>query len=195
MSKYLKNVHSSCYLGAKQTGYSLIEILVSALILSVGVLGVASLQVVGLKGTQQSYTKQQAMSVVQNLTERMRSNKEAVLAGNYVLTGVDTIACDEVKTCGGAASDCSAEDLATADKFELVCGYKVGTGSRTGAIKNENADDISTFIDGDLIISCTNGVDNCATGNMTIQLNWSERPFGEEVTVEDSLIFNTNISL
>lgn len=190
---YIKNKRSRIQGKSKQTGFSLIEIMVSALILSVGVLGVASLQVVGLKGTQQSYTKQQAMSVVQNLTERMRSNKEGVLEGHYELgTAVGFCTTANPPDC---TNNCSAEGMADADLHNLVCGYQSDGGARTGAIVNLDATDISTFVGGDLSIACDPAGD-CSNGNIRIEVNWQERAIGtEQADVQDSLIFNTNISL
>lgn len=181
---------------SKQSGFSLIEIMVAALILSIGILGVVGLQVVGLKGTQQSYMKQQAMSVVQNLTERMRSNTPGVVAGDYVLPNSNNFDCGvtSIPNCSNVASSCSSQDLATADLHNLVCGYKTGAGSRTAGLRNIAADDISTFLDGELTVACTDA-GNCATGNMTIEVNWTEREIGSEVVnAKDSLVINTRIS-
>ena len=181
---------------SKQSGFSLIEIMVAALILSIGILGVVGLQVIGLKGTQQSYMKHQAMSVVQNLTERMRSNKVGVFTGEYALPNSDSFNCGAaaIPNCSNASSVCSAEDIATADIHNLVCGYKNGTASRTGGIRNLASDDISTFLGGKLAIACSDGGD-CSTGNMRIEVNWTERELREDQQVtEDSLVINTRIS-
>jgi len=140
----------------KQSGFSLIEIMVAALVLSIGVLGVASLQIIGLKGNQHSYMKQQAMSVVQNLTERMRSNKEGVLLGHYLTTDNSNVNCGSIATnCSSSTSNCSSENIADADLHNLICGYKVGTGSRTSGLKIVSANDNNTFVDGKLSVVCT----------------------------------------
>ncbi|MEH6455502.1 MAG: type IV pilus modification protein PilV [Cocleimonas sp.] len=189
-----KSCNNSSIASAKQSGFSLIEIMVAALILSIGILGVASLQIVGLKGTQQSYMKQQAMSVVQNLTERMRSNKPGVFNDGYLLPNSTTFDCavGALPVCSNATSNCSATDIATADKHNLLCGYKTATSSRTGGIRNIAADDISTFLDGKLTVACPNG---CATGEVRITVNWQERQIGNEALgAADSLIVNTRIS-
>lgn len=179
----------------KQSGFSLIEIMIAALILSIGILGVVGLQVLGLKGTQQSYMKQQAMSVVQNLTERMRSNKEGVFTGKYVLLDSEDFNCgDAVPSCSDATSNCSANDIATADTHNLVCGYKSGSDSRTGGVRNIASEDNSTFLGGKLSITCPDSGD-CETGNVRIEMNWSERGLHKDQDVkEGSLVINTRIS-
>lgn len=179
----------------KQSGFNLIEILVAAVVLSIGILGVVGLQVVGLKGTQQSYMKQQAMSVVQNLTERMRSNKSGVFLGHYVADSNSfNCAVGSIPNCSDATSNCSALDIADADKHNLICGYKVGAASRTGGVRNIDADGINTFTDGELSIACADA-GNCSTGNMRVQVNWTERKLrDDQEAINGSLVINTRIS-
>ena len=180
----------------KQSGFSLIEIMVAALVLSIGVLGVVGLQVIGLKGTQHSYMKQQAMSVVQNLTERMRSNREGVFAGNYEIPNSDAFDCGNgnLPVCSNANSNCNSADLARSDLHNLVCGYQSGGGSRTSGVRTIAADDIATFVGGKLTVACTGA---CSSGDMTITVNWQERDLRRDENdpiVEDSLIVNTRIA-
>ncbi len=61
----------------RKSGFTLIEVLISAMILSTAMLGVLSMQFIGLKGTHQSVMKQQAIGVVQNAMERMAANRIA----------------------------------------------------------------------------------------------------------------------
>lgn len=197
-----KTHNSRCYIYEKQSGFSLIEVMVATLVLSVGILGVAGLQIVALKSVNQSFMKQQAMSVIQNLTERMRSNRQGVFAGNYVLTDSDSFDCSVASKpdCSTATTNCPSNDLATADLHNLVCGYKTANSLRTGGIRNIGANDISTFLGGKLSVSCTNTGD-CRTGNVSIEVNWFERAIGREITstggafgVADSLMINTRIA-
>ena len=197
INNYTKSDFARLRKHPKQSGFSLIEIMVAALVLSIGVLRVVGLQLIGLKGTQHSSMKQQAMSVVQNLTERMRSNYEGVLSGNYVIDS-ESFDCGAGALPNCSTSNCNSEQLATADLHNLVCGYRSGAGSRTGGIRTLSADDIATFIDGKLNVSCADAAD-CSTGNMTIEVNWTERdlkrePNPSDPIVEDSLIVNTRIA-
>lgn len=178
-----------------QSGFSLIEIMIAAVILSIGILGVVSLQVVSMKGTHQSYMKHQAMSVVQSLTERMRSNTAGLVAGNYQ-QGSNAFACNVPPVCNLATSNCSALEIATLDLHNVYCGY--GTTARTGGIKVTSADDKVILANGSVNIVC-NPAGNCATGDVTITVGWAERQVGKEaVTVDangatDYLVINTRI--
>lgn len=60
----------------QQAGISLIEVLVSVLILSVGILGVASLQMYSLKVNTEANLQSQASLQVKDLIERVRMNPE-----------------------------------------------------------------------------------------------------------------------
>lgn len=66
-----------------QYGITLIEILVAIVILAIGLLGVAALQMVGLKNTHSSSLHTQATTSATDILDRMRINRSAALAGDY----------------------------------------------------------------------------------------------------------------
>lgn len=66
-----------------QGGFTLIEVLVSALILSIGLVGVAGLQALSLKNNQSAYMRSQASALAYDLADRMRTNVEGATAGFY----------------------------------------------------------------------------------------------------------------
>jgi len=174
-----------------QSGFSLIEIMVAAVILSIGILGVAGLQMVGMKGTHQSYMKQQAMAVVQSLTERMHANKQGVIAGNYLVDSSTFDCTAATSSCSNASSNCSVAEIATADLHNLICGFKSGSAPRTGGVEVVSAGDISSLINGELDVTCPTG---CATGEIRINVQWTEREFGTETPgIDDSLMVTTRI--
>ncbi|MSR14321.1 MAG: type IV pilus modification protein PilV [Gammaproteobacteria bacterium] len=70
---------------SQQTGFSLLEVLVSVFILAVGLLGLASLQAFSIRGSMGSQHHSQAVLIAQDMMERMRANKGAALAGGYNL--------------------------------------------------------------------------------------------------------------
>jgi type IV pilus assembly protein PilV len=75
-------------------GTSLIEVLVSLLILSGGLMGMAGVQAVSLRNNQSAYFRTQATTLTLDIIERMRANK----------TGVDNGAYDNA--AGAATADC-----------------------------------------------------------------------------------------
>ena len=56
----------------KQTGFTLIEVLVTVIVLSIGLLGLAGLQAVALKFGSASYQRSQATVLIYDIIERMR---------------------------------------------------------------------------------------------------------------------------
>lgn len=70
-------------IAASQAGFSLLEIMVTLVVLSTGLLGVANLQVDALRGNQGAYMASVAAQQAQDMAERMRSNPVAVAANGY----------------------------------------------------------------------------------------------------------------
>ncbi len=90
-------------------GDTTIEVLVTVLILAVGVLGVAAMQVTTLKNLNSSYTAGIAEIVAVDFSERMRANPTAALADNYVHSAAPGTFID----C--AANACTLTQLAAYD--------------------------------------------------------------------------------
>lgn len=86
----------------KQKGFSILEVLVAIIVLSVGLLGVAGLVGNSVRLNHQSYTRSQAAYLASNMTDRMRGNTLAVIAGDYDGAGYNGT--------GPAAPDCDAAD-------------------------------------------------------------------------------------
>ncbi len=64
-------------------GFTLIEVLVAVVILSVGLLGLAGLQISGLRNNQEAYLRSQATIIAQDILERMRANRVAAMDSDY----------------------------------------------------------------------------------------------------------------
>jgi type IV pilus assembly protein PilV len=70
-------------LRARQSGFTLIEVLVALLILAIGLLGLASLQLTSLKFNTDAYIRTQSTLLAYDIIDRMRLNRAAVAAGSY----------------------------------------------------------------------------------------------------------------
>jgi len=66
-----------------QRGATLIEVLVAMLILSVGLLGLASMQMTALQSNQSAYYRSQATVLAYDIIDRMRANRADALNGVY----------------------------------------------------------------------------------------------------------------
>lgn len=67
-------------------GFTLLEVLVSLLILSVGLLGIAGLQLTGLRNNQSAYVRSQATILAYDILDRMRANRAEAQTGGYNIT-------------------------------------------------------------------------------------------------------------
>jgi type IV pilus assembly protein PilV len=67
----------------RQSGFSLLEILVAIVVLSIGLLGLAGLQAVSLSNNQAAYYRSIASQQVYDMADRIRANLAGVGAGNY----------------------------------------------------------------------------------------------------------------
>lgn len=83
-------------------GFSLIEVLVSIVVLSIGLLGLASLQVSGLRVGQSSFYRAQAAQLATDMADRLRAN-----AG-------------EARTCELALADATPTSLTTTCERDLA---------------------------------------------------------------------------
>jgi type IV pilus assembly protein PilV len=61
----------------RQRGFSLIEVMVTMLLLSIGMLGIAGIIVTNMKNNQSAYARGQATMLVADIVDRMRANRGA----------------------------------------------------------------------------------------------------------------------
>jgi type IV pilus assembly protein PilV len=93
----------------RQRGDTMIEVLVTIIIIAVGVLGTAALQVTTLKNLSSSHSASVAAIVAEDLGERMHANPTAALADNYV----HSTAPQEYPNC--VTDSCTPAQLASFD--------------------------------------------------------------------------------
>lgn len=106
-------------------GISLIEVLVTALILGVGLLGVAALQVTSINSSQEGYFRSQATEIGENLASKLRAAKLATYDDNNTQIGTvinayvgAPYACPApVTSC--VTQSCSPNELAQFDRWEV----------------------------------------------------------------------------
>lgn len=66
-------------------GFTLLEVLIALLVLSIGLLGLAALQTVTLKANHSAYFRSQATFLAYDMMDRMRANRNAAVSGDYNL--------------------------------------------------------------------------------------------------------------
>ncbi|NOZ52563.1 MAG: type IV pilus modification protein PilV [Gammaproteobacteria bacterium] len=115
-------------------GITLIEVLIAVVIISVGLLGMAGIQIQGLRGTQSSNVKGQATIVINDIAERIHANLGGVpdglanLNARYSNVDTDALNCNTPITyCSNNASGqnvaiCTTTEMAAFDIFIWACG-------------------------------------------------------------------------
>ena len=168
------------------SGFTMIEVLITVVILSIGLLGMAGIQIQGLRGTTSSTVRSQATILANDMAERIHMNFDGVFIGpnnqnahysDVNITNVNGVSnincnatniprCSDTPTSGaGAASSCTTTQMATFDIFEFAC----GAGGNSGVL--------NSLPNGSASITCVNasGALNCPQGsNLTINISWTE---------------------
>lgn len=96
----------------QQQGLSLIEVLITAVVMGFGLLAVAALQTVAVRGNYTAYQYTQATNLARGMVERMRSNPLAAIDGDYNLKAGTTPSAAG-KDC--KSNTCTASELAEWD--------------------------------------------------------------------------------
>lgn len=151
-----------------ERGVGLIEVLVALLVLSIGFLASANMQLRGMRSNQETYYYSQAIMLANDMMDRMRNNREGVQAGEY-----DGMTTGSVTLPACASSGCDAAGLADLDRFEWSANL-------------QNLRGESTFIpllpadgDGDFATGAISEPD--ANGVYTLTMSWTRQDGDTEV--------------
>ena len=98
-----------------QRGFTLIEVLITLLIMSIGLLGLAGLQMTGLKLNDSAERRSQATILAYDILDRMRANRAAAEIGAY---NISTSTTPAAASCAGSSSDCNATAMKNYDLYE-----------------------------------------------------------------------------
>jgi len=116
----------------RQSGFTLLEVLVALVVLSIGLLGIGKLVLVSSKGNDSAYMRSQATAFAYSILDDMRANRDQALAGAYIVaTGAYAGAQDCV------TGTCSPSQLVVSDlqSWKTTLGQQLpsGDGSVTTA--------------------------------------------------------------
>ena len=110
-------------------GFSLLEVLISVIMLSFGVLGMVGLQAAALKSNRDARLQSEALGLARELAEMMRGNnqigiKSAAADNPYLLAATSPLAVATPSYClrvGNAATGCTAtKDVASAEMTDWL---------------------------------------------------------------------------
>jgi len=170
--------------GKRQSGVGIVEVLVALVVVSFGVLGMASLQLTGMKHSSGGFNRSKAMLFAQSMATRIRLN--SVAADTFDYNNFDSEAllcstppvpyCQARKGAAGNPPICSPQELAAFDLYSVSCG-DAGAKAPDKGVKG-------TLPNGQLIVTCL--TTPCTTDSAyQVTVNWSE---GRSRTVADELV-------
>lgn len=169
----------------KQSGLGIIEVLVALVVVSFGVLGMASLQLTGMKHSSGGFNRSKALLFAQSMATRIRVNNAVVVAGGAEYKNFDSTTnvncgappvpyCQARKNVGTTPA-CTPSELAVFDLYSVSCGDLGSKGADTGVI--------GSLPNGSLTVDCA---DPCSPGSTyEVTVNWTE---GRSRTDTDELV-------
>lgn len=162
-----------------QRGFALIEVMVTAFIIAIGLSGIGVLLLKSIQGTQDSAQRSQGMWIVQDFVGRIRANPEGAKANGYVIAAnpdcnnPPAIMCSDYINNGVRqdASICTPTQMATFDIYITMCGFDPVPANPDDKIFDSPAEFI---VKPQLTSSCDLSVGlNCV--QYTVDLKWTSR--------------------
>ena len=98
----------------RQSGFTLVEVLVALVVMAVGMLGIAGLYVEGLRAGRTAIYRTTAVTLAADMADRIRANPGA--AASYAGTGPGSAGF----ACVNGPADCSATEMAQDDWFRWL---------------------------------------------------------------------------
>lgn len=175
---------------SKQNGFAMVETLMTAVILAIGISGIGVLLLQALQATQDTSQQSQAMWMVQDLVGRMRANPEGARSGAYEFNGPLNCNAAPQAQCADTnlanAVMCDSTEMAIYDQWITVCGEDP-----------DNFDSSADFvIQPELTITCTlraeagrsstnSGQIDCVQYFVEIEWNTKLQQTGDDVAERD----------
>jgi len=99
----------------RQTGFTLIEVMVSLVVLAIGMLGIAAMYIEGLRSGHMAVSYTNAVTLAADMADRIRANRAGVI--NYVGAGAGAGTAGANGACVNGGADCNPTQLAQDDLF------------------------------------------------------------------------------
>ncbi len=148
---------------------TLLEVMISVFVLSIGLIGIAKLQVTSKQNNFDALQRITATTVAYDIIERMRNNPEQLLAyvddsGTRTLNKT-SIGQEPIPTCGGSATPCTSLQLAQHDLWEFKEMLR-GSAEMKGNVATGGLDEFT---------ACLSGPNTGEAGVYTIAIAWRGR--------------------
>ena len=143
-----------------KSGFSLVEVLVALVVLTIGLLGMAGLQGFSINGSYNAHLRTQATALAQGMVDRMRANSQLASTGgyntNFGVAPVDGLNC--------IVTFCTPNQMRSFDLQEWKCNL----GNYAGSSACSTLVSQSTLPSGDGEITTPNA------GQIQVSVRWSD---------------------
>jgi type IV pilus assembly protein PilV len=128
------------------SGFTLVEVLVALVILSVGMLGMAALFLEGLRSSRSALFRTQAVQLAADMGDRIRANRY-IAAGSQVYDPATTVAaanntCDSTTT---STSTCTAQQMFANDLARWQADVQTRLPGGTGTVTFQVVNSLPTY--------------------------------------------------
>ena len=164
----------------KQMGFMMLEVLISLVVITVGLISLSGLQIASLRVTNEAHLRNTASLFIMDFSERMRANPVGISEGHY---GSD-VSCsvEEVKCRDNYA--CSPEETAKFDIQEVMCGIR-HQGVSEGGIVN-------LLPQGTFNVSCELGCDQPDVRH-DIFISWNASNTHKDQAIEQTQVLQISV--
>jgi len=160
----------------QQAGFSLIEVLISIFVLTLGVIGTAGMQLVAMRTSQQSSLQSAAVQLATEMADKMRSNSTQMNqadATNPFLFSHDSATDAQPDAPAGVCyvgeDECTAAEMAAFDIFEWTMRLRELPGGRVAICRDASP---WSATDGALAWPCAYGAATANNAPFVIKVGW-----------------------
>jgi type IV pilus assembly protein PilV len=152
----------------RQGGFTLLEVLIALLVLSIGLLGIGKLMMLSARANDSAYMRSQATALAYTMLDAMRANRQAAIVQGYdTAMGVFP---GGLQPCGTVAAPCNSGQQAQNDLFlwGTILGGGIIGGQPVPAALPLGQGSITTVVAPDKVTGANN-----VTATVTVQ--WADK--------------------
>ncbi len=155
----------------KSSGFTLIEVLITIIVVSISLLGLAGLQISGLRANIVSEARSNATILANDIAERIRANQLGANQYTAITTAEQDCSEQPAPFCSNyndgtayGATECDPDEMATFDSWVWACGMPTAANVKPGGVTN-------ALLNGAGSVSCDGA---CSPGSPhTITITWN----------------------
>ena len=150
---------------ATARGFTLVEVLVALVILSVGMLGIAALYLEGLRASRDALVRTQAVALAADMADRIRANRYIVAGAGAYDPALVTAA--QVAACETAGSTCTPSQMYANDLYRWQQAVQTALPAGTATVTFQIVNSLPTYT---ITVTWTQpGDPNTANYTLTVQ--------------------------